>query len=175
MAICNELDAGISKTCDNNTGGIKKIYIAELENLSSVTHGSPYDTITAIAMVATKKFYEFVFNKNTSTFTEVTSGDQAVGSEVCTQTITLVLNRREQSKRDVLLKLGKFKDLAVIVLDTNDKYWLLGETEGVNMTENNSENGTVKTDRNGYTITFVGEEPEMASEVDSTIIAALLV
>ena len=43
------------------------------------------------------------------------------------------------------------------------------------MTENNSENGTVKTDRNGYTITFVGEEPEMASEVDSTIIAALLV
>nr|WP_298660955.1 hypothetical protein [uncultured Flavobacterium sp.] len=174
MAICNELDAGISKTCDNNTGGIKKLYLAELENISSITHGSPLDTITAISMVATKKFYEFVFNKNTSTFTEVTTGDQAVGSEVCTQTITLVLNRREQAKRDVLLKLGKFKDLAAIVLDSNDKYWLLGETEGVNLTEKNSENGTVKTDRNGYTLTFVGEEPEDASEVDSIIIAALL-
>ena len=175
MAICNELDAGISKTCDNNTGGVKKIYIAEKDNVSSITHGSPYDTITAISMVSTKKFYEFVFNKNTSTFTESTTGDQAVGSQVCTQTLTLVLNRREQAKREVLLKLGNFKDLAVIVLDSNDKYFFLGETEGLNMTENSSESGTVKTDRNGYTITFVGEEPEMASEVDSTIIAALLV
>lgn len=174
MAICDELDAGISKTCDNNTGGIKKLYIAEKDNIATITHGSPNDIITAISMVAGKVFYEFQFNKHTSTFTEVTTGDQAVGSEVCTQTITLILNRREQAKRAVLLKLGRFKDLSVIVLDSNDNYWLLGETEGVNLTEKNSENGTVKTDRNGYTLTFVGEEPEDASQVDSTIIASLL-
>ena len=174
MAICNELDTGIGKTCDNNTGGVKKIFIAEKDNVASVTPGSPFDTITAITMVSGKKFYEFAFNKNTSTFTEVTTGDQAVGSQVCTQTLTLVLNRREQAKREVLLKLGNFKDLAVIVLDSNDKYWLLGETEGMNMTENSSENGTVKTDRNGYTITLVGEEPEMASEVDSTVISSIV-
>lgn len=174
MPICNELTAGIEKTCDNNVGGIKKLYLVELENIASVTHGSPLDIITAIGMVSTKVFYEFAFNKNTSTFSEVTATDQAIGSEVCTQTITLILNRREQAKREVLLKLGKFKDLAAIVLDSNDKYWLLGETEGLNLTEKNSENGTVKTDRNGYTLTLVGEEPEDASEVDSSIIAALI-
>lgn len=174
MPICNELDAGIDATCENNVGGLKKLYLVELANIATITHGSPSDTITAITMVGGKVFYEFVFNKNTSTFTEVTTGDPAIGSEVCTQTITLILNRREQTKREVLLKLGKFKQLAAIVLDSNDKYWLLGETEGVLLTEKNSENGTVKTDRNGYTLTLVGEEPEDASEVLSSVIAGII-
>lgn len=174
MAVCNALTSGITKGCDNNVGGIKKIYLTELENIATITHGSPGDTITAITMDPGKVFYEFEFNKNTSTFTEVTSGDPSVGSEVCVQTTTLVLNRREQTKRDKLLLLGKFKELAEIVLDSNDKYWFLGETAGVILTEKNSENGTVKTDRNGYTLTFVGEEPEDACEVLSSVISTII-
>lgn len=174
MAVCNALDGGITKGCENNVGGIKKAYLVELEYVDEFTRTSPDETITTITMIPEKVFYEFEFNKNTSNFTEVTTYDQAVGSEVCTQTITLVLNRREQTKRDTLLLIGKGKDLVIVVKDANDKYWVFGETAGLNLTEKNSESGTVKTDRNGYTLTFVGEEPEDACEVSESAVLAVI-
>jgi hypothetical protein len=168
MSICNVIDEGVSKGCDNNIGGIKKAWFGNFENIDSVTHGSPSNKITGISLVDTNnKLQKFEFNKNTSTFTEVTAMDQSNGSEVCTQTVTIVLNRREQIKRDTLLLLGKFADLSCIILDSNDKYWFLGEFNGLNLTEKNSESGTAKTDPNRYTLTFVGEEPEDAREIDS--------
>lgn len=170
MSICNALTSGLSKGCENNIGGIKKLYLLEWDYVSSVTHNSPTDDITAITTLGARDFYEFEFNKNTSTFSEKTTMDQAVGSEVCIQTITLILNRREQAKRDKLLLLGKFKDLMAIVKDSNGKYWLVGEVNGINLTEKSSENGTVKTDRNGYTLTFVGEESEDACEISQAAV-----
>lgn len=174
MAICNTLTSGIGATCDNNIGGIKKIYLTDFANIATITHGSPGDTITAITMAMGKVFYEFVFNKNTSTFEEVTPTDPSNGSELCTQTITLVHTRRDQTKRDTILLLGKFKPLGCIIKDANDKYWLMGETEGVMLTNKQSGPGTVKSDRNGYVLTLVGEEPEDACEILSSVISGLI-
>jgi len=174
MAICNILTAGISKTCDNNVGGIKELYLTEKANVTAVTLASPGDQINGLTMEAGTEFKKFEFNKNTSTFTEVTSYDQANGTELCTQTITLFLTRREKTKRDILLLLGKFKDLVAIIKDSNDIYWYFGETNGLNLTEKNSETGTSKADRNGYTLTFTGEEPEDANEIEAAAVAAVI-
>lgn len=174
MAICNGLSGGILKDCDNNWGGVKEIYITELGNISSVTHGSPTRSISAIAMLNSAKFYKFEFNKNTSTYTQQTTSNQENASEACLQTVSLVITRMEQGKRDVLMKLGKFKDLCVIVKDSNDLYWLLGETVGLNMTEKASGPGTARTDRNGYVITISGEEQEEACEVASDVISGIV-
>jgi len=174
MAVCNPITSGIAKGCDNNLGGIKEVYFADKENIDEFTRTSPGTSIAAITMIPGKVFYKYEFNKNTSTFTEVTSFDQGVGAEVCTQTITVVFNRRDQTKRDALLLLGKFKDLIAIVKDGNDKFWVVGEVNGVNLTEKNSESGTVKTDRNGYTLTFIGEEAEDASETTEAVVLAVI-
>lgn len=174
MAICNVLTGGISKTCDNNVGGIKELYLTEKDNVTAVTLASPGNTISSLTMAPGGEFKKFEFNKNTSTFTEVTTTDQANGSEICVQTITLFLSRREKSKRDILLLLGKFKDLVAIIKDSNDIYWYFGENNGLNLTEKNSETGTAKTDRNGYTLTFVGEEPEDANEIQSAAVASVI-
>jgi hypothetical protein len=171
---CNPLTEGILKGCDNNYGGITELYLTEKSNVDTVTRTSPGNQISAITMIPGKVFYKFEFNKNTSTFTEVTTSDQGVGSEVCTQTISLILNRREQDKRDTLLLLGKFKELAAIVKDSNKKYWYPGEENGMLLTEKNSESGTAKTDRNGYTLTIVGEEDEDACEVEESAVLAVI-
>lgn len=171
---CTSLSGGITKGCDNNQGGIKTIYFTELENVTAFTHGSPAENITGITMDGATKFYEFEFNKNTSTYTEVTTHTLETGTKVVTQTATLVLNYREQTKRDTLLLLGNFKELACIVKDANNKFWVLGETNGLTLTENNSETGTVKTDRNGYTLTFVGEEPEEACETSQSVVTSVI-
>lgn len=171
---CKSLTGGISKGCTGNIGGIKKIYITDLCNITSYTLGSPIDNISAINMVSGAVFYEFEFNKNSSTYQEEVTGDQAAGTQVNTQTITLVLARREKVKRDTLQLLMGFKELAVIVLDSNGLYFLLGEENGVVMTQNTSVSGTTKQDANNYTLTLVGEEPNLANEVTAAAVAAVI-
>jgi hypothetical protein len=172
--ICNALGGGILKDCDNNWGGIKSLYITELGNISSVTHDSPSRRITAINMLNGAKFYKFEFNKNTSTYTQSTASNQENGSEVCLQTVTLAIRRMEQAKRDIIMKLGKFKDLAVIVEDSNDLHWLLGETEGLITTQKDSGPGTTKQDPNGWVITMTGEEQEEACNVADDALTSII-
>ena len=171
---CSTITGGIDKGCKTSIGGIRKIYITDLCNVLGTVLGSPITTISSITMASGALFYEFAFNKNTSTYTEVTTGDQANGTQVVTQTVTLKLARREKSKRDILALLMGFKDLAVIVQDGNGLFWLLGEINGIVMTENNSENGTATADFNGYTLTLVGEEPAQANEVDPAAVASVI-
>lgn len=171
---CTILTGGIDKGCLGNQGGIRKIYITDFCNVTSITLASPSQEISAITMAASTLFYEFAFNKNTSTWTEVLTGDQANGSQVYTQTVTLKLARREKTKRDTLALLAGFKELAIIVQDNNGLYWLLGENNGVVLTESNSENGTAATDFNGYTLTLIGEEPVAANEVMAAAVAAVI-
>ncbi len=140
----------------------------------TVAHASPSNKIGTITVDDASKYYEFQFTKNTSTFTEESDSNQENGTELTIQTITLVLNRREQAKRDTLLLLGKFKNLSCIILDSNGLYWLFGETEGVNLKTKAGGPGTAKTDRNGYTITFLGSEPEEASECTEAAVLAVI-
>lgn len=171
---CNLLTGGVTKTCDNNSGGIRRLWLKERSLVDSVTHGSPVRRISNITMEASEKFFEFEFlKKSGSNFTSVeTTSD--TGSTVVTQTITLVLTRREQNKRDILLLLGKGKELSAIIEDSNGLYWYFGEFEGLIMTENNGGSGAAKADLNGYTITLVAEEPEAECEVQESAVLAVI-
>ena len=171
---CNTFTSGITKGCTGNKGGIKKLYIADFCNISGLTLGSPNDTISAITMTSGTVFYEFEFNKNSSTFQEDVTGDQAAGTQINTQTVTLVLARREKTKRDTLELFKGFKELAVIVLDSNGIYWLLGEESGMVMTQNVSVSGTAAADPNNYTLTLIGEETSLANEVEASAVAAVI-
>lgn len=172
---CALLTGGISKDCLNNIGGIKKMYITERSNITfPLSLSSPGNEISGITMIGGAKFYEFAFNKNTSSYTEATKTDQAVGVELSTQTITLILNRREKTKRDQILLLGKFKDLCIIITDANDVNWFFGEANGVNLDNNDGGSGVNRPDPNRYTLTFVGEEPAPANTVTAAALATVI-
>jgi hypothetical protein len=181
MAICNALSAGLDKSCDNNSGGVNKIYVADFENVSSFTIGaatSPQtgDWIDAISMAGgTAKFYEVKTNKNVCNFTETVSVDLANGTTFFNQVIVLELARRETTKRTFIEKLvdGQ-KQLRVIVLDSNGNYWLFGYAEGAYVTAIEGGSGTAKADKNGYTVTFTAMEPDQAWQVDPTIVSAIV-
>lgn len=168
---CTLLTSGICRDCDNNAGGVTKLYITDLENVTSVTATS--GTISAIGLASGTTFYEFAFNKNTSTFSEKTTISIENGSTFYEQTISLVIPRREVSKRNVLALMVQ-KPLAVIVKDANGLYWLVGEVEGAYVTEVASDSGKAKGDLNGYTITMIASEASAAQEVNNSIIAGLI-
>lgn len=167
---CNLLTGGISKGCDNNSGGIRNMWLKE-RSAVTVTHGSPIPRISTITLTdPTSPFYKFEFTKKSgSNYTEETTTSDT-GSTVSTQTLTLILSRREQAKRDTLMLLGKSKELAAIIEDSNGLFWYFGEYEGLIMTTNTGGSGAAKADLNGYTLTFVAEEPSEACEVTSSAV-----
>jgi hypothetical protein len=167
---CSNLSSGLTLGCDNNIGGIKAIYITEKSNVTSVSLSSPGDEISTISMSG--QFYEFEFNKNTSSYTEELASDQAAGRDLYTQTVTLVLNRREKTKRDKLILLAQRENLLIMVKDQNDVIWYFGETNGMNLTTSAGGSGVAKTDANQYVLTFVGEEPSPANTVTAACLAA---
>jgi len=175
MAICNALSGAIAKSCDTNTGGIRKMYIADYDNVTSITSGGTPETISAITMSGSTKFYEFEFNRNTSSYEEVTTISLENGTTFFSQTVRLELARRESAKRDAIEKLvAGQKQLMIIVLDANGIYWLFGRNEGAYATEITGGSGVAKADKNGYSIAMTAEEPEQAIEVASGVISAII-
>jgi hypothetical protein len=172
MSCCNTITT-ITRGCENNLGGIKKMYIAPSCYVTGTTSTS--GTLTAISMSGSSTFVEYEFNKNTSSFVEDTTISLENGSTFYSVTGTLVIPRREVAKRNslALITAGQ-PNLAIIYQDQNDLYWFQGLSNGANLTANSSESGVAKADGSKYTLTFLSEEPEAMYEVDSTIIAALL-
>jgi hypothetical protein len=165
---CDTLDGGISLGCSNNLGGTSRLWLAEKANITNTTLSSPGDEISAFTMAGSpvSKFYEYEFNKNTSSYTQEETHDEASGRDLVIVTITLILNRREKTKRDNLLLL-RGKKLAAVIEDNNLVCWYASE---VMMTTNTGGSGTAKTDPNQYVITLVGE---LADPMNTVLTAAI--
>jgi hypothetical protein len=169
---CDLLNGGIAKTCGVNLGGIKKLYLANKESVDTPTVSG--GVISTLTMDSGTVFYEFEFNKNTSSFTEEMASDLANGSEYYNQTITLVIPKREATKRETIALLAYQRDLIAIVTDQNGTNWYFGLENGVNLTGNTGGSGTAKADLNGYTLTFTGEEPAQAPTISDAAVASVL-
>lgn len=171
---CNTL-SGIQLGCDNNAGGLNKFYIAQFDSVTGVTVVN--NVVTNIALSGgTPAFYEFEFNKNSAQFVETGNIDLVNGSSFFTVETTLNIARRDAAKSLAIQSLSAGQqDLLIIVLDSNGNYWLQGRTEGANLTAVGEGSGLAKADGSKYSLTFTSEEPDMMPEVDSAIIAALLV
>jgi hypothetical protein len=86
--------------------------------------------------------------------------------------MSIVLNKLQANTRNEILLLAK-NTLMAVVQDANDKYWLVGRYQGLDITGGTAATGTAQGDRSGYTLTFTGGEKELAPEVNSGIIAGL--
>ena len=175
------LTSGIAKGCRDNSGGIKRVLIANKSKVSSIAPaqgavGTPEDTgvITSITMAsASDYFYEFVPNKMSSNWVENIQSNLQNGTIGYEQVLTLMFAKNEAAKRNQIKLLGQ-AEVVVMVEDYNNKYWMLGEINGMELSGGNSGSGTALTDMNGWNITLTGMEHEPAREVDSTIVDALI-
>jgi hypothetical protein len=86
--------------------------------------------------------------------------------------MSIVLNKLQANTRNEILLLAK-NTLMAVVQDANDKYWLVGRYQGLDITGGTAATGTAQGDRSGYTLTFTGGEKELAPEVASGVIAGL--
>ena len=144
---------GITNDCSTSKGGIREIYIADWAKYI-FTVGASDNTVTALKLDA--QWYKYYIKKNTSSFTSTATIDQANGVNYVSTELTLVFTKMETSKR-VEMSALLLNDVAVIVVDSNNKAWCLGLNNPVNATAGSGESGTSATDGNKYTLTLTDE------------------
>lgn len=165
------LTSGIPLGCLDSTGGIKNVYVANYTGSTSFAESADA-TITGIT--SSETFYTFKFRNQTSNFTEEGTHSVENGTNFWTQTVDMTFHKLETAKRNAMLLLAK-ADTHVIVQTQNDDYWLVGKVNGANLLSSTSAAGLAYGDLNGYTVSLVGTEPEMAQEISAAAFATLTV
>ena len=152
----------ITKSCYNNSGGIKFIWLNEQANVTAATPtGWEVTTLTSSPI-----YTAFEINRNTGSFTEETAVDLINGSTFVTQTITLMFSRRDKEKSEAINVLGSGQQfLAVFIQDANDKYWYF---EDVQLSAVGEGSGTARADGSKYSVTLLAESDHLAYEILST-------
>lgn len=154
---------GIQGTCAKNRGGIKAIYIANRDDVATVTVDKVTGLVTAIAMNDTAKFATWTFREGTGSFTATgDSVDAAIGNEGGTATVALQFTKAEATKR-LEIQSAINADCAVIV-ETNyvndsseeekeyAQYIYMGLDSPVRVDSPVMQTGTARADLSGFTL-----------------------
>jgi hypothetical protein len=161
---------GIIKGCDNSLGGINAVWLIDQDSVTSYTANTSAHTVTAIT--ATDSFEGFEFKRNVGNFVGTPTIDLINGSTFYSYTLTLVFHKREATKSYALQLLGEGQRyLDAIVRDNLGKFWFLTDLQ---LNGGDETTGTLKSDLNGYNVTFLGEMLNRAYEIDPSIVPGLI-
>ena len=163
---CTQTLSGLARDCANSLGGVKKVWIANYDDVSALTITS--DIITAISMVSTAKFKEYNFRPQTA---EVVSTPQ-VNSEngvAFIQSVLIMQFAKQDTTKRLEMNALALGDLAIIYEDNNGKKWYLGKDNPVTATGGDSGSGKAFTDANRYGIQLTDNSLLYPYEVTATI------
>jgi hypothetical protein len=167
---CPILSTDFTIDCAKAQGGIKRILIAELASIDSISVASGVATITK---GAGKRFYQYKVTLGGGSLTSVPTPTRATGALFYLQTVTMNLPKFDVAKRNEMQVLT-LRPTVVIVEDMEGSYWLAGAVNGLENGGGGFNSGTASGDGNMYAITLTGEEKEDVYKVESSAIAALL-
>jgi hypothetical protein len=172
MACNNVTLIGINAKCDTSAGGIKRVLLAQKEDVTIKTVDEQ-GVITEITMASGKYFVQWLFRKNTGNYSTSLTSDPAIGSSSVTTELNLQFTKAEATKR---LEIQSAINAAAVVIieDMYGQYILLGKDNEVTVTAVNQQSGTAISDLNGYTLTLQDVSLELPHFVDPSIISGLL-
>ena len=156
-----DLTTGYIVGCRDNMGGIREFYIA---NRTATYDANVNASGTVVSFDGSLTWYQYQPRKQSSTWSESPQGSDENGTITYEQACTIVLTRMEQSKQNELKLLGQ-GNLVIIVRDQNNKFFLLGDLNGMTLQDGTNGSGTAYGDRNGYELNFGGMEKDPAPEV----------
>jgi hypothetical protein len=169
---CEALES-IVKSCDNNSGGIEKIWINQQDNIDTATVPTGTWEIDDINLVAGAPDYTpFEIRRNTGSYVEDAAIDLVNGSSYVTATISLMFHRRDQDKSQAIKILGAGQQyLNAIVKDMNGKYWYFPFLQLSAVGEGS---GTTRADGSKYSVTLIAENDFLAYEITEAAVLAVI-
>lgn len=163
---CTQTLSGIARDCLGNNGGIKTVWLANWDNVASLTESS--GAITAITMSNSEKFKKYEFPRNTSSLSSNYAVNAENGTSYVETDLLMVFTRMDTSKRLEIVAMAQGL-LAAFVEDNNGKIWYLGHDFPVTISAGDALTGTARGDRNGYSITLRDESAEPPMPFTGTI------
>lgn len=156
------VNTGYALGCRDQSAGNRKAFLGNFDE-SAVYSASTDGTITA--STSTVSYNTFEQELETADFAESASITNENGSVFYTQTLTLTFQRSTASLRNQVKLLAQ-ANLSALILTQNDEYLLMGEKNGIRVTEIEGGTGAAFGDLSGYVVTFVAKEPSLAAVVD---------
>lgn len=158
--------SSIDARCDGSVGGIKRILIANKIDVDSVTVDNSTGKITAITLVTDKKFQQWLFRRNTGSYTSTATADIAIGNSAVTTEVSLQFSRAEAEKR-LAIQAAINAGAVIIIEDMYGQYIYLGYDNAVYISNAVMQSGTASSDLSGFTLTFTDESVELPYFIDT--------
>jgi len=162
---------GIALGCKDSLGGIKEVYIGSTNATTVFTYDAD-DFITGAT--AAPNFFTFEQRNEQGEFVQTGQHSVENGTNFWEQSVSLIFTKNDAEDRNTLMLLAQ-STLMIIVLDQNGKYWVVGESNGADLTASTQSAGKAYGDLNGTTVSFMGKESSPAREMDSVTFATLTV
>jgi len=164
-----DITSGFTLGCRDNTGGIKALYIlsGSISDINTATDGK------IVGITGSGEFYKFELFRQTSNYAEEITSTPENGTVFYNQTLNAVFFKMKQAVRNQVNVLAQNPNLKVIVqtnngtVDGSGAFFLMGQTNGAQLLSGTGQSGTAFGDLNGYNLTFSGQEPFPASEVEA--------
>lgn len=156
MAECLITAGWSCPSCDDvfNVPGIEKdkIYVANASEISAFTSAS--GEISAITFDTYKGFYALCVHKDTASWSEELQIGSNSGSFYNTSLTFRTIDSATSVRNAINDMVGT--SLVFAVKDKNANWYIIGETDGVEMTENTKGSGAAPGDDTGDVVTFSG-------------------
>jgi hypothetical protein len=152
------LNQCVDGTC---AGGIGKLYIANANQVTSITNNASGAT-TAITMASSAAvFYEFEFRDNSGAFTETVTQDPDTLSVAIEQSLVGIINCRDQELRNLIQDMANQAcGLVCVHVENTGNYWIWGaevigsKKRPARLTSAEGLSGALFTDSNQETLTI---------------------
>tara|TARA_R110000772_G_scaffold31754_1_gene78055 strand:+ start:1365 stop:1898 length:534 start_codon:yes stop_codon:yes gene_type:complete len=162
------LISGRSEPCKDSLGGLKAAYFINYrENAFTIAAGEA----TAINVAITDVF-KYELRADGNTFSQATVSDKNAGTTVTTQTITLALKKLDKDSSLQVDLMAKGRPV-IVIQDRNNNYFLVGTSEGCDLTGSDINSGGARADFNGYNLTFESQEGSLAPFLDAATVTAM--
>lgn len=170
---CNSYTlAGLNTACkEPSFGGIKEVLVALYDDVASTSVDSGTSMLTPV-MVSGKTFHEYKLLKSTGSLTSTLNASETSASYF-TSEVTLQFMKMETAKRIEIMSL-MMAACAVIVKDSNNKYWYLGKDNYVECSAGSATTGTASSDANHYELTLTDTSVELPYEVPASVISDIV-
>jgi len=158
---CTALTKGRGLDCNRISGGIKFIYFAVYDQVTSIPTAN--GEITDLEMGA-NSLYRYTMPLGVASLTDTITGSRENGTIFYTPTVNIILNRLTKEDQNQIKLLGQTKVIIFAQLNQtvtatgHDVIVCLGSVNGMELNAGTMDSGAAFGDRNGYTLTFDGLE-----------------
>jgi len=158
---CTALTKGRGLDCNRISGGIKFIYFAVYDQVTSIPTAS--GAITDLEM-GSNMLYRYTMPLGVASLTDTITGSRENGTIFYTPTVNVILNRLTKEDQNEIKLLGQTKVIIFAQLNQtvtatgHDVIVCLGSVNGMELNAGTMDSGAAFGDRNGYTLTFDGLE-----------------